>query len=119
MTRRALEPDTLPLGHTTAGGVQDAKVKIIKGSDFFLSIWNLHRSPLLWDKPDEFDPERWRRPTPAHLVETFNAQRPAGEARWEGYSPQLDKALYPNEQHADYAFLPFGAGPVSCVEPKR
>ena len=115
LIRRALEPDTLPLGHTTDGGVQENKVKIIKGSDFFLSIWNLHRSPLLWDKPDEFDPDRWRRPTPQHLVDKFNAQRPEGEGKWEGYKPQLDKALYPNEQHADYAFLPFGAGPRKCL----
>jgi cytochrome P450 len=43
-----------------AGGVQGEQVKIIKGSDFFLSVWNLHRSPLLWDNPDGFDPELTR-----------------------------------------------------------
>lgn len=115
LIRRALEEDTLPYGHAFAGGVQDLKVKVIKGTDFFLSIWNLHRSPLLWDRPDDFDPDRWRHPTPPELVEQFNADRPAGEPIWAGYKPALERALYPNEQHADYAFLPFGAGPRKCL----
>ena len=30
-----------------------------KGTDLFISIWNLHRSPALWDQPDDFRPERF------------------------------------------------------------
>jgi cytochrome P450 len=30
-----------------------------KGSQIVLSPWHLHRHERLWDKPDEFDPDRW------------------------------------------------------------
>lgn len=32
---------------------------ICRGEDIFISIWNLHRSPRLWDGADKFEPERW------------------------------------------------------------
>ena len=31
----------------------------LQGSDMFISVWNLHRSPALWDQPDKFIPERF------------------------------------------------------------
>jgi cytochrome P450 family 97 subfamily B polypeptide 3 len=73
LIRRALESDVLPRASNLDGSLQEESVRIIKGTDFFLSVWNLHRSPLLWERPDEFDPTRWRRPTPQALVDTFNA----------------------------------------------
>lgn len=30
-----------------------------RGEDIFISLWNLHRSPLLWENPEAFIPERW------------------------------------------------------------
>jgi len=30
-----------------------------RGEDIFISVWNLHRSPKLWDDADKFEPERW------------------------------------------------------------
>ena len=30
-----------------------------KGSDIFISIWNLHRSPAVWENPEKFIPDRW------------------------------------------------------------
>lgn len=42
----------------------DAKVNVLvllvdRGEDIFISIWNLHRSPNLWDDADKFIPDRW------------------------------------------------------------
>lgn len=49
------------------------------------------------------DPERFLRP--------FKNE---AQPEWEGFSP-VTSSLYPNEIHADYAYLPFGAGARKCV----
>ncbi len=33
-----------------------------KGSQIVLSPWHVHRHERLWDRPDAFDPDRWRTP---------------------------------------------------------
>lgn len=30
-----------------------------RDEDIFISVWNLHRSPHIWDDADKFNPERW------------------------------------------------------------
>lgn len=57
------------------------------GSDIFIATWNLHRSPDLWERPNEFDPDR--------------------------FGP-LD-ALGPNEFTENYKYLPFGGGQRKCI----
>lgn len=47
LIRRALEDDVIGGYHIPAG------------SDFFISVWNLHRSPALWEDPDAFRPMRF------------------------------------------------------------
>ncbi|KAB5551485.1 hypothetical protein DKX38_008796 [Salix brachista] len=101
LIRRSLKPDVLPGGHK---GDKDGYA-IPSGTDIFVSVYNLHRSPYLWDNPNEFEPERF-------LVKRNNE----GIEGWSGFDPSRSPgALYPNEIISDFAFLPFGGGPRKCV----
>lgn len=59
---------------------------VAAGSDIFISTWNLHRSPELWDEPDTFNPDR------------FSLDGPT-----------------PNETTHDFKYLPFGGGKRKCI----
>eukprot|EP00978_Attheya_sp_CCMP212_P002169 scaffold4463_cov51-Attheya_sp.AAC.12 len=100
LIRRARTEDILPAG---GSGIENG-VKVLRGTDIFISTWNLHRSPELWENAETFDPTRWERP-----FKNF------GVKGWEGYNPDKIMGLYPNEQAADFAFLPFGGGKRKCV----
>ncbi|KAJ8564379.1 hypothetical protein K7X08_000839 [Anisodus acutangulus] len=101
LIRRSLKSDKLPGGYN---GDKDG-YEIPAGTDVFLSVYNLHRSPYFWDKPNEFEPERF-------LVK----KESQGIEGWAGFDPSRSPgALYPNEIIADFAFLPFGGGPRKCV----
>lgn len=96
--RRALKETELPRG----GGSHP--VKLVKGTDVFISTWNLHRSKELWDRPAEYMPERF--------LSEFRNERVVG---WKGFTPRMGAGLYPSEIDADFAFLPFGGGTRKCV----
>uniref|UniRef100_A0A0G4FU94 Cytochrome P450 n=1 Tax=Chromera velia CCMP2878 TaxID=1169474 RepID=A0A0G4FU94_9ALVE len=108
LIRRALRPDTLPEGNV------GFRARLMRGQDVFLALYNLHRDPNLWKDPHSFKPERF-------LESTKNENLP----NWNGYQPPAEKfyysgegragPLYPNENHADFAFLPFGGGTRKCV----
>jgi cytochrome P450 len=100
LIRRARTEDTLPAG---GSGIKDG-VKVLRGTDIFISTWNLHRSPELWEDPEKFDPTRWERPF-----------KNAGVKGWEGFDPDKVQGLYPSEIAGDFAFLPFGGGKRKCV----
>jgi len=76
LIRRALKEDSL------------AGYKIKAGDDMFISVWNLHRSELLWEDPHEFRPMR----------------KEFGE---------LGKV--PNETSTNFKYLPFGGGRRKCI----
>jgi cytochrome P450 len=100
LIRRARTEDKLPAG----GSDLSDGVRVLRGTDMFISTWNLHRSPDLWENPETFDPTRWER----------DFKNP-GVKGWQGYSADKVTGLYPNEQAADFAFLPFGGGQRKCV----
>lgn len=101
LIRRSLQADRLPGGFNG----DPEGYPIPKGTDLFISVYNLHRSPHFWDAPDEFDPDRFARHKSAD-----------GISGWDGFDPsRAQSALYPNETMSDFAFLPFGGGPRKCV----
>jgi len=117
LLRRALKESALPKAHGgevseaqgDAQGMQNTGVRINPNANIFISVWNLHRNPRLWDRPDEFDPSRFTRPQPGHMHQG-----------WEGYAPREDllrgtKSLYPNEIDANWGYIPFGGGQRKCV----
>jgi cytochrome P450 len=94
LIRRALEDVTLPKGG------MGKEITLKKGTDCFVAVWNLHRSPDLWENPETFDPSRFTRAFANDEVEG-----------WGGLQP----GLYPNEQSTDFAFVPFGGGQRRCA----
>lgn len=99
LIRRALEDDVLPQGGTSNEG----GFPILRGTDIFIALYNIHRSEEFWENPNDFNPDRF-------LKEFRNPKRPD----WEGYKPQMT-TMYPNEVHSDFAYLPFGGGNRKCV----
>lgn len=93
LIRRPIEEVHLPPGGT---GIEQ-EIVLQKGCDIFVSTWNLHRSPQLWENPNEFDPSRFSR-------EFKNPDMPG----WGGYTPSnQSSSLYPNE----VCKLPFARHP--------
>lgn len=75
LIRRALEDDVFD------------EYTVPAGSDIFISVWNLHRSPQLWPEPNAFNPDR--------------------------FGP-LDGPI-PNEITEGFSYLPFGGGRRKCI----
>ena len=98
LIRRALEDDVLP-----KGGARD-KTFIPRGTDIFISLYNIHRSEEFWVEPNKYNPDRF-------LTPHSNPSRPD----WNGYKPIGSSQTYPNEVHSDFAFMPFGGGSRKCI----
>ncbi|CAA7403368.1 unnamed protein product [Spirodela intermedia] len=75
LIRRAQVEDILP-----------GDYKVGAGQDIMISVYNIHRSSEVWDRAEEFIPER------------FDLEGSA-----------------PNETNTDFRFIPFSGGPRKCV----
>ncbi|PHU05579.1 Protein LUTEIN DEFICIENT 5, chloroplastic [Capsicum chinense] len=75
LIRRAQVADVLP-----------GNYKVNAGQDIMISVYNIHHSLEVWDRAEEFDPER------------FDMDGPV-----------------PNETNTDFRFIPFSGGPRKCV----
>ncbi|XP_042414403.1 carotene epsilon-monooxygenase, chloroplastic-like [Zingiber officinale] len=75
LIRRAQSDDVLP-----------GDYKINAGQDIMISVYNIHRSPKVWERAEEFFPER------------FSLEGPV-----------------PNETNTDFRFIPFSGGPRKCI----
>jgi len=98
LIRRCREENVIPKG----GGRESTS---IRGMDFFISLYNIHRDGRFWPEPDTFRPERFDERYVNPDVEGWAGYDPK---RWEG-------KLYPNEISSDFAYLPFGGGARKCV----
>lgn len=59
----------------------------LHGRLLYLQVYNLHRSPYFWDRPNEFEPERFLVPKKSEDIEG-----------WAGFDPDRSAgAMYPNE----------------------
>ncbi|KAL5546004.1 hypothetical protein UlMin_005691 [Ulmus minor] len=75
LIRRAQVPDLLP-----------GNYKVNAGQDIMISVYNIHHSSEVWERAEEFVPER------------FDLEGPV-----------------PNESNTDFRFIPFSGGPRKCV----
>ncbi|XP_062006490.1 carotene epsilon-monooxygenase, chloroplastic isoform X2 [Rosa rugosa] len=75
LIRRAQVADVLP-----------GNYKVNPGQDIMISVYNIHRSSEVWERAEEFSPER------------FDMEGPI-----------------PNETNTDFRFIPFSGGPRKCV----
>ena len=98
LIRRALQDDILPKGGA------EKETFIPRGTDVFIATWNIHRSPLFWEEPLKYNPDRFLK----------NYTNPTQHG-WAGFKVGGSKLLYPNEVVSDFAFMPFGGGSRKCV----
>ncbi|XP_039024947.1 carotene epsilon-monooxygenase, chloroplastic [Hibiscus syriacus] len=75
LIRRAQVDDVLP-----------GNYKVKAGQDIMISVYNIHHSSQVWERAEEFVPERF----------------------------ELESSV-PNETNTDYRFIPFSGGPRKCV----
>jgi len=96
-----------PLQSVTLPARNGSNVTLKRGSLLLLQLAQLHRHPGVYERPDEFWPERW--------AQAFNATGMYDAGGWRGYDPVRVTGLYPTAVATDYAFVGFGGGEFQCI----
>eukprot|EP00667_Euglena_gracilis_P001207 EG_transcript_1207 len=103
LIRRCLKED-----HLTGVGPFSAGMTIKPGQDVMLATWSLNRDQRLWGPDaDKYNPLRFY--TAVHGSPEYKA------AGWAGFDPARVRGLYPDENAADFGFIPFGGGGRKCM----
>lgn len=76
-------PPGAAIGRTATHDIEVDGYRIEAGTMLIVGVYALHRDQALWDRPLDFDPDR------------FSPEKSKGRDRWQ--------------------YLPFGAGPRSCI----
>ena len=79
--------------------------QVAAGSDLFISVWNLHRSPAIWERPNDFLPDRFPvdDPTPTEVTHNF-AYLPFGGGRRKCIGA-LSQGCHTQGDHVRYAHV--------------
>jgi cytochrome P450 len=93
-----LYPPAYATGREALGDCMLGGYRIHRGMTVILSQWVMHRHPKYFERPDEFDPDRWR-----------SCSEAGGQSGKADGHDELLKRL------PKYAYFPFGGGPRICI----
>ena len=107
LIRRASEADSLPGGYDVPAG-----------QDILISVYNIHRSPAVWDRPDDFLPERFPldEPVPTEVTTDYRRAAPPPVRFGTRQShARRGPRLPPVRRRSRGRYIPFSGGPRKCV----